>query len=91
MRSRQFAGSLLGAVLLILPLVGVAHGAPPVAEAVNTAPPGVVPALQQWSDGSGRLVLTSTSRIVVPSGSPSSLQDLASQVARETAELTPCG
>ncbi|MFK4228068.1 family 20 glycosylhydrolase [Streptomyces sp. NPDC019890] len=89
MRSRQLAGSLLGAVLLILPLVGVAHGAPPAAEAVNTAPPGVVPALQQWSGGTGRLVLTSTSRIVVPSGSPSSLQDLASQVARETAELTP--
>ncbi|HET6355817.1 family 20 glycosylhydrolase [Streptomyces sp.] len=55
---------------------------------MNAAPPGVVPALQQWSGGTGRMFLTSDSHIVVPSGSPSSLLNLASEVARETRELT---
>ncbi|MCM2423974.1 family 20 glycosylhydrolase [Streptomyces sp. RKAG293] len=87
---RRLAGSLLGGVLLAVPLAGTASSAPAAtaAEAVNTAPPGVVPALQEWAGGTGRLVLTSTSRIVVPSGSPSSLQNLATQVAAEAAELT---
>lgn len=90
MRSAPFARSLLaGAVLsMLVPLGGVAQATQGAAAAVNTQPPGVVPALQQWSGGTGRLVLTPASRIVIPSGSPSSLRKLASQVACEAAELT---
>ncbi|WP_436491803.1 discoidin domain-containing protein [Actinokineospora sp. HUAS TT18] len=74
----------------IVTLTLAPFGANLVAEAqVNTAPPGVVPALQQWSGGTGRLVLTSTSRVVVPTGASAKLQALAAQVVGEAAELTP--
>ncbi|MDG4859530.1 family 20 glycosylhydrolase [Streptomyces sp. T-3] len=74
--------ALLGASLLMLP------GAPRASAAVNDAPPGVVPALQQWTGGSGRLVLTSSSRVVVPTQSSPGTRKFASQLVSEFAELT---
>ncbi|MET9618420.1 discoidin domain-containing protein [Kitasatospora indigofera] len=55
---------------------------------VNSAPPGVVPALQQWSGGTGQLVLSAASRVVVPAGASAGLKDLAGQVAADVAEMT---
>ncbi|WP_327712598.1 family 20 glycosylhydrolase [Streptomyces sp. NBC_00464] len=63
-------------------------GTSPAAAKVNTAPPGVVPALQQWTGGTGNLTLTSSSRVVVPRGASAALKALAVQVAAEAAELT---
>ncbi|WP_328946310.1 discoidin domain-containing protein [Streptomyces sp. NBC_00250] len=55
---------------------------------VNSAPPGVVPALQQWTGGTGRLVLSAGSRVVVPTGASAGLKELANQVASDVAEMT---
>ncbi|WP_393054475.1 glycoside hydrolase family 20 zincin-like fold domain-containing protein [Streptomyces sp. LN549] len=78
--------AVLGSFLLA-PLLSITGTSPAAAE-VNTAPPGVVPALQQWTGGTGSLTLTSSSRIVVPPGAPAALRALATQVAAEAAELT---
>ncbi|WP_457033825.1 discoidin domain-containing protein [Kitasatospora sp. P5_F3] len=67
----------------LAPAVGMAQAAE-----VNSAPPGVVPALQQWSGGTGRLVLSATSRVVVPTGASAGLQQVAKQVAADVAEMT---
>lgn len=78
--------TILGSFLL-MPVVSLIGTSAAAAE-VNTAPPGVVPALQQWTGGTGRLTLTSSSRIVVPRGASAALKALAAQVAAEAAELT---
>lgn len=78
--------TILGSFLL-MPILSLTGTSPAAAE-VNTAPPGVVPALQQWTGGTGNLTLTSSSRIVVPRGASAALKSLAAQVAAEAAELT---
>ncbi|GJF33145.1 hypothetical protein KNE206_58450 [Kitasatospora sp. NE20-6] len=89
MQLKGTAGRLLACVLLLPPLVAAAHGTAPAAAAgAGTAPPGVVPAIQQWTGGTGRITLAPTGRIVVPAGAPAAVQGLASQLAAEAAELT---
>ncbi|GGT26153.1 hypothetical protein GCM10010222_79960 [Streptomyces tanashiensis] len=80
----RFSQSLLAGVVLVAlaPAAGAAE------EQANSAPPGVVPALQNWTGGTGRLVLTSGSRVVVPVGASAGLKDLAGQVAADVAEMT---
>ncbi|WP_030387480.1 discoidin domain-containing protein [Streptomyces sp. NRRL S-241] len=73
----------IAATTLALPTAAPAHAAPP----ANTAPP-VLPAIQQWTGGSGRVVLGDQSRIVTPAGSTPQLQQLAGKVVSDTAELT---
>ncbi|WP_223864376.1 MULTISPECIES: family 20 glycosylhydrolase [unclassified Streptomyces] len=69
------------------PLLSLRY-APQASAAVNTAPPGVVPALQQWDGGSGRLSLTPKSRIVVSPDSSADMRELASQLSADFDELT---
>lgn len=85
--ARRFVTGLIALALLFAPLL-VLHDAPRAAAAVNSAPPGVVPAIQQWTGGTGQLRLTSSSRVVVPSGTPAGVRRLASQVVAEFRELT---
>ncbi|AJE81229.1 hypothetical protein SLNWT_0853 [Streptomyces albus] len=86
------AGLVLAAPLAVIPAMeSAAAGAAPGGRSaeVNEAPPGVVPALQDWQGGTGRLALGDRSRIVVPAGASAPVRRLARQVAREAAELTP--
>ncbi|MFG2631749.1 family 20 glycosylhydrolase [Streptomyces sp. NPDC048473] len=85
------AGALLAAPLAFTPstVAGAAEPAARPAAAPNSAPPGVVPALQNWQGGIGHVTLDRHSRIVVPAHAPAGLRRLATQVAEETAELTP--
>lgn len=82
MARRSFLGGLV-----LAPLLASTGTATAAAEA-DTAPPGVVPALQRWTGGTGSLTLTSASRVVVPAGAPAALRNLAVQVVAEMAELT---
>ncbi|WP_030689230.1 family 20 glycosylhydrolase [Streptomyces globisporus] len=88
MRTRSWLRLSLVGALLAAPSAVVSGGTVATAAEINAAPPGVVPALQQWSGGTGRVVLTSASRVVIPVGASPALQDLAEQVADEAAELT---
>ncbi|WP_406387375.1 family 20 glycosylhydrolase [Streptomyces sp. NBC_00887] len=81
------ATGLVVLALLVTPLL-VLRSAPSASAATNSAPPGVVPAIQEWNGGTGRLVLTSSSRIVVPADAPAGVSRLATQVAAELSELT---
>ncbi|WP_328946330.1 discoidin domain-containing protein [Streptomyces sp. NBC_00250] len=82
-RARLSQSLLAGVVLVALvPAVSAAE------EQANSAPPGVVPALQNWTGGTGRLVLSSGSRVVVPVGASAGLKDLAGQVAADVAAMT---
>ncbi|MFI5531859.1 discoidin domain-containing protein, partial [Kitasatospora sp. NPDC051853] len=90
MKPSTTLGRALAAALLLAPLATVLSPAPTpaaAAEPVNAAP-GVVPALQQWTGGTGRITLTATSRIVIPAGASAPVQLLAAQLSSETAELT---
>ncbi|MEV4616959.1 discoidin domain-containing protein [Kitasatospora sp. NPDC049258] len=74
---------LIAAPALVLPTAAPAYAAAP----VNTAP-AVVPALQQWTGGSGRVALSDNSRIVTPTGSTAQLQQLAAKAVGDATELT---
>ncbi|WP_158812985.1 family 20 glycosylhydrolase [Streptomyces rimosus] len=82
--------SVIGVVALTLFAASllVLRGAPGASAAVNNAPPGIVPAIQQWTGGTGQLTLTSSSRVVVPAKSPAVIKKLATQVVEEFAEVT---
>jgi len=85
-RRRLSQSLLVGVVGLVV--VGLVPAAGVAQAQVNSAPPGVVPVLQQWTGGTGRLVLSNTSRVVVPVGASTKLKDLATQVAADVAEMT---
>ncbi|MBJ3809278.1 family 20 glycosylhydrolase [Streptomyces flavofungini] len=87
MKSRHPVMAVIALSTLLASLLGL-RGAPHASAAPNSAPPGVVPAVQKWDGGSGRLTLTSSSRIMVPRGAPASVRKLASQVVAEFTELT---
>ncbi|MEU3465565.1 discoidin domain-containing protein [Streptomyces sp. NPDC006733] len=74
---------LVAASLLVLPTAVPAHAAAP----ANPAP-AVVPALQQWTGGTGRVVLSDTSRLVTPIGATAPLRQLATKTVSDAAELT---
>ncbi|WP_327251057.1 discoidin domain-containing protein [Streptomyces sp. NBC_01244] len=83
-RARLSQFLVVGVVVAgLAPAAGAAQSAE-----VNSAPPGVVPALQKWTGGTGRLVLSANSRVVVPAAAPAGLQQVAQQLAADVAEMT---
>jgi hexosaminidase len=84
---RHPLGRLFAISALVATSIVVVGGASPAAAAEPA--PQVVPALQSWTGGTGRVTLNRTGRIVIPTGSPAGLQRIATQLAGEAAELTP--
>ncbi|QKW08077.1 family 20 glycosylhydrolase [Streptomyces sp. NA04227] len=79
-------GTLLALLLTLVPGAAAVTAAP---APLNAAPPGVLPALQQWEGGRGTVSLDRDARLVVPSGSSEKFVGLAREIARDAAELTP--
>ncbi|MFF4814795.1 family 20 glycosylhydrolase [Kitasatospora sp. NPDC001309] len=75
---------LVSALALLLPTVSTAAADP---VPVNTAP-AVVPAVQQWTGGKGRVVLADHPRVATPVDSSPELRHLVGQFTGEAAEMT---
>ncbi|WP_229070660.1 lectin [Actinoplanes sp. DH11] len=84
--NRYVLRRLVAVSALVAASVVLAVGSP--AAAAEPAPK-VVPALQSWAGGTGRIVLHRTGRVVIPAGSPAGVRRIASQLVTEAAELTP--
>ncbi|MFC9331640.1 discoidin domain-containing protein [Kitasatospora sp. NPDC057015] len=83
------AGRMIGVLLITAPALLLRSTPHAVADTASVnAAPAVLPAIQQWTGGIGRIALSQASRIVTPTGSTTQLQQLATKVAAETAELT---
>ncbi|MFC9691046.1 family 20 glycosylhydrolase [Kribbella sp. NPDC056951] len=78
--------SALALALLATTTTVPAEAAPPQLQQVNAAPP-VVPSLQQWTGGTGRLNLQPRTRIVVRPSDAAALRTTADQVATDLNEL----